>query len=70
MTLRMPHQSHGRLADSRWITIKELAHHLSVSQSFLFRLMNTDGLPHLKIGRALRFKVEEVSAWIDRRRRP
>ena len=43
-----------------YITKDELARFLNVSRGLIDRLMATDGLPHLKIGRSVRFKVSDV----------
>lgn len=47
------------------ITKKELAHKLSVSEGLINRLMAEEALPHLKIGRAVRFRLSDVLAWFD-----
>jgi excisionase family DNA binding protein len=68
----------GRLPDGKldsvlfenWITKKELAQHLRVSESFLEKQMAQEGLPYLRIGRAVRFRLEEVSDWLRKRRYP
>jgi excisionase family DNA binding protein len=49
---------------------KELANRLALSPSFISKLMAEEGLPYLKIGRAVRFRVREVVAWLQKRRRP
>jgi excisionase family DNA binding protein len=51
----------------KYITKDELAHFLNVSLSLIDRLMMTDGLPHLKIGRSVRFKVSDVLRWFGRK---
>ncbi|MEY4065947.1 MAG: Helix-turn-helix domain [Pseudomonadota bacterium] len=51
----------------RYITKDELARFLNVSRSLIDRLMATDGLPHLKIGRSVRFKVSDVLRWFGRK---
>ena len=50
------------------ISKKELVMALGVSGSFISKLMAEEGLPHFKIGRALRFRVSEVSCWLEHRR--
>jgi excisionase family DNA binding protein len=49
-----------------WITKPQLARALSVSISFVNKMM-LEGLPHLKMGRAVRFRVDAVVAWLQRR---
>ncbi len=52
------------------VTKKQLAVSLALSQSYLSKLMVVDGLPHFKIGRAVRFRVSEVAAWLQKRSQP
>jgi excisionase family DNA binding protein len=52
------------------VTKKVLAERLALSQSYINQLMSKEALPHLKIGRAVRFRVREVVAWLQRRRQP
>ena len=52
------------------LTKKLLSEKLGLSQSYLSLLMKEDGLPHLKIGRAVRFKVSDVAVWLQKRSRP
>ena len=48
----------------------ELAMRLSLSPSYISKLMKNDGLPSLKIGRSVRFKLSEVVEFLQRRKRP
>lgn len=48
---------------------KSLSDRLEISQSFINKLM-IKGLPHYKIGSAVRFRVSEVVDWLRTRRRP
>lgn len=43
---------------------------LSVSPSYISKLMAEEGLPHYKIGRSTRYKLSEVMAFLKRRKRP
>jgi excisionase family DNA binding protein len=52
------------------LTKKQLAEKLELSQSYISLLMKDEGLPHLKIGRAVRFKISEVVIWLHKRSRP
>jgi len=52
------------------VTKEQLAVSLALSRSYISKLMATDGLPHLKIGRAVRFRVSEVVAWLQKRSQP
>jgi excisionase family DNA binding protein len=52
------------------VTKKQLAQTLAVSEGFINKLMIEEGLPHFKIGRAVRYRVKEVVSWLSQRRRP
>jgi excisionase family DNA binding protein len=45
------------------LTKAELATVLSVSQRHVFTLME-QGLPHIRLGRCVRFSSEEVLSWL------
>lgn len=49
---------------------KHLATTLGISESFIDKLMAEEGLPHFKIGRSVRFKLREIMAFLERRKRP
>lgn len=42
---------------------KELAQHLGISISMVNKLI-AKGLPHIKVGSAVRFELEEVMKWL------
>ena len=52
------------------VTRKQLAGMLVLSPSFISKLMSEGEIPYIKIGKAVRFRVSEVVAWLQKRRRP
>jgi excisionase family DNA binding protein len=52
------------------VTKEQLAHELALSQSYISKLMSDEGLPYLKIGRAVRFRPKEVVEWLQERQMP
>ena len=51
------------------VTIDELAEILKVQKSWLYsrtRQRGADSIPTLRIGKYLRFRVEEVLDWLDK----
>ena len=52
------------------LTRNQLAEKFGLSPSFISKLMSEEGLPYLKIGRAVRFRVLEVAVWLQKRSRP
>jgi excisionase family DNA binding protein len=49
---------------------KRLSEILNLSPSYISKLMADDGLPYLKVGRAVRYELSEVMAFLRERRRP
>jgi excisionase family DNA binding protein len=49
---------------------KQLAQFLSLSLSYIDKLMAQEAIPYFKIGRAVRYRFSEVVAFLERRRRP
>jgi excisionase family DNA binding protein len=52
------------------ITKKELVTALGISSSFISKLMASGELPYFKIGRAVRFRISEISEWLEKYRVP
>jgi len=46
------------------MTVKELAHYLSVHTSTIYRLLHANKLPCFKIGSDWRFHREAIDEWI------
>lgn len=53
-----------------YLTKKELAQKLRLSQAYINILMRDEGLPFVKLGRAVRYPVGDVVSWLQKRRRP
>ena len=49
-----------------WVKTPELAAHLGVADRTIRRYMR-EGLPHRKLGRAVRFRLSAVDEWLDGR---
>jgi excisionase family DNA binding protein len=64
-----PNGSPGLLIENL-VTKKQLARDLGISQSFISKLMQEEGLPHYKLGRAVRYNTEEIAQWLSRRKKP
>ena len=48
--------------DSKWVTVKEAAAYLKVSQMTLFRWMKSGKLTHYKMGSSVRFTKDDLDA--------
>jgi excisionase family DNA binding protein len=53
--------------DKRLMTVAELADRLNVSRAFVYVLITEHGLPRVKLGRAVRFRWEEIEGWLAER---
>lgn len=51
-----------------WDT-KQLAEHLGMSPRYIGQLVRESKLPYVRIGRSLRFRRDEIDAWLESRSR-
>ena len=49
------------------LTSEEAMQYLKVSKRTLYRLIDREGLPTLRIGRQFRFRTSEIDAWLETR---
>ena len=57
-----------QLSFSRYLNIEQVADILGVPKSFIYRRTargHSDPIPHYRIGGHLRFKLEDVEAWVE-----
>lgn len=47
------------------LTVEELAAFLSVPKSWVYSRTGQGGIPHVRVGRYVRFKAGEVLRWLD-----
>ena len=52
--------------NERWITKQQLAEHLLVTPRWI-ELQQHAGLPHLRMGGVVRYRISEVEAWFRNR---
>ena len=50
------------------LTIHEVAEMLSLKPSTAYQMVKTLGIPHFPLGRLLRFRREDIEAWLEVRR--
>jgi excisionase family DNA binding protein len=55
----------GRLLDAA-----EVAERLGVPQSWVMESARSGAIPHIRLGRYVRFDLEDVEAWIKECKRP
>jgi hypothetical protein len=46
-----------------WVTKRQLASHLQVTERWI-ELQHPDGLPHLRRGGIVRYRISEVDSWL------
>ena len=51
-----------------WLTLEELAGHLKMGKSTLYRLAQDRQMPAHKVGGVWRFDRDEVDSWVKRHR--
>jgi len=47
-----------------WVSVDDVARHLSVAKDSVYRWIEQRGLPAHKIGRLWKFKLSEVDDWV------
>ncbi len=52
--------------EKRLLSVDEAARLLGISQSFLYKLAESKAIPHLRLGRALRFDLRQIDIWLKR----
>lgn len=47
-----------------WLSIVEIAQHLGVKPTSIYKWITRNGMPAHKVGRLWKFKVDKVDAWV------
>lgn len=53
------------LQTKKWLTVEEAADYLGLKKSTIYAYIHERKLPYYKRGHVVRFKVEELDAWIE-----
>lgn len=48
-----------------WLTVPELSSYLNLKPGTLYALAARAEIPHYRIGKIIRFKKDEIDAWIE-----
>jgi excisionase family DNA binding protein len=51
------------------LTIRDVAAHTGLPLSWLYAQTAANTIPHLKIGKYVRFRLGEMEAWLEQQRR-
>ena len=54
-----------REKQSQYLTVEELCQLLKLKKSYIYDLTYRKKIPFIKIGRHLRFDLEEIQKWIE-----
>lgn len=68
-TGRADHPEPERARPSRYTDVSGIAEHLAITERHVRRLVLERRIPHRKLGKLLRFDVDEVDRWMDTLRR-
>ena len=52
----------------KWVNLKDIAEHLSISQDTVRTWIKEGKLPYYKAGRNYKFKISEVDEWVRKGR--
>lgn len=50
--------------EKRLLSVAEASQLLGMSESFLYKLAESKAIPHLRLGRAVRFDVSQIDTWL------
>ena len=54
--------------ERKLLTVAELSHELNVSRSWIYQQVERDGIPHIRLGRAVRFQMHTIQDWLVERK--
>lgn len=62
--LRVVNMTSNRVED-RLLTVADVAEYLGLSVGTVYNKVSRGEIPHVKLGRAVRFRRSEIDRWID-----
>lgn len=54
---------------SRLLEVEDVANYLGMRTDWVYREVRAGRLPHIRLGRAVRFRRESIEAWLESRER-
>jgi len=54
--------------DKIYMTLNEVSEYLNIKEKTLYAMVSSAYIPHYRIGRLIRFKKEEIDAWMETRK--
>ncbi len=58
----------SKVMEKRFIGVKEMSEYLGLTEGTLYVWVCQKRIPHLKIGKALRFDMREIENWLKDKR--
>ena len=55
--------------DKKLLTITDISTYLSIKQKTLYAKVESGEIPHYRIGHLIRFRLDDINAWLDGCRR-
>lgn len=52
------------MAEGRWYSVAEVAEHLGITSTTLYKWLQRKELPAHKVGRLWKFKLDEIDSWV------
>lgn len=67
-----PEEDKGYITDlsSVYLNVGDIAKYLGMKSSNIYSKVESREIPHYRIGRLIRFKLDEVEAWMEARKDP
>ncbi len=56
------------VSPERWLTVEQVCHMLGLKKSRIYYMTHSGLIPHYKIGQTLRFRLDEIQAWLTSKR--
>jgi excisionase family DNA binding protein len=60
--------SDEKIGDSEMMNVHELARFLGVTESFIYKNVQRLKIPHVKLGKMLRFLSSDIKSWLQNRK--
>lgn len=57
-------REHEEITVEKWVNLKDIAKHLSISQDTVRTWIKEEKLPFYKAGKSYKFKISEVDEWV------
>jgi len=54
--------------DDEYLTIEELSKWIKLSVSYLYKLTYSQSIPHIKIGKSVRFSKFNIQSWLAQKK--